>query len=419
MFLTRKLKIFLFQKLAIPEQSNWEIIQHVTETSLDPTMYWLAGKVLNFGENYNYLIKHFFGVTASDLTTDIKNKIYGIGVVFDAGNGEVQFLHRTFAEFYAAKFIMLVLENIVFREINNETIVVEKFTDIFTNDLCDKKNDRDVVLLFLNDMIKERLSKEDVDVFSRLKNYKCIRNQKISQGTKTSVEKSKNQKISQATTNTNKKIVKHLIKKKFPYILDFFIHVYKVPVDDLESAMSHIHAYKARSFQTNLCFLFAKPLVNFKWIFIILNRLQQLDGGNIKDRCIWSGVDFRPYSIQDLIRAIDKKHYREIDTKQYSEIKGDLFGTLLLSKDYRDDVLNQLSALVDNCGGEFENFPTIFQQFQFSNKHEFRDKCRKIMRFDTIPEFEDIRNWEFRHVGDSMRLIMADLHFIGHFDFID
>jgi hypothetical protein len=177
-----------------------------------------------------------------------------------------------------------------------------------------------------------------------------------------------------------------------------------VPVDDLAWIMGLFH--------TNLCSLFAKPLDNFKWIFIILNRLKQLDGCNIEDRCIWSGVDRRTYSIQDVIKAIDTKHY--------SKIEGDFFCTLLFLKDHRDVVLNELSTLVDNCGGEFENFP--FQQFQFSNKHELRDKSREIMRFDSLPEFEDIiRNRDMTSLmrDRKVQMMMQEFDWIELYGFID
>lgn len=112
-FVDRKYNIFLSQKNGLPTASIAD--RHVS-THLDEHVYKMAGKVINFGDEYDSLIVQIFGKKLLYPDKSDIDDIKRVGIVFVLEDKETQdaskdfqFIHRTFAEFYSAKFLEKVI----------------------------------------------------------------------------------------------------------------------------------------------------------------------------------------------------------------------------------------------------------------------------------------------------------------------
>ncbi|OXA40266.1 hypothetical protein Fcan01_25039 [Folsomia candida] len=153
-FIDRKYNIYLLHKNFL---SNASIIDRHVSRNLDERMYKIAGEVINFGENYDSLIIRACGNKLLCPDQSDIDDIIRVGLVYeDKEAHNLQFIHRTFAEFYVAKFLADVINRLSSHANNSFEEDSRLVTDIFL-----KHSDKiyEVMpFMFLSDMLKARLA---------------------------------------------------------------------------------------------------------------------------------------------------------------------------------------------------------------------------------------------------------------------
>lgn len=155
-YVDQKVHLYFCQKIGIPEGVDLKLL----ENSITPQMYWLAGQTLNCGSEYQTLVLNWYG-KISKFSQKISQDLLGIGIVYAGKVGSPpEFLHRTFALFYLAKFITLIITEICWHPEQHKDILENG--DLLTVLLLSQiRNEEGSVVqcLFLNGMIQTSIGR--------------------------------------------------------------------------------------------------------------------------------------------------------------------------------------------------------------------------------------------------------------------
>ncbi|OXA42364.1 hypothetical protein Fcan01_22792 [Folsomia candida] len=147
-FIDRKYEIYMTQKLGIPGCVNPAIFQEC----FDEYFYKFAGDVMGDRRPYEELVLLACGQKLLSPKKLITDQVFRVGIAYEENEGKTPtFIHRTFAEFYVAKFIASQVETICYSEKDNsEKLKVLRSVLIdFDHGACK------MVWVFLNDIMKD------------------------------------------------------------------------------------------------------------------------------------------------------------------------------------------------------------------------------------------------------------------------
>ncbi|OXA40883.1 uncharacterized protein LOC118439161 [Folsomia candida] len=152
-FIDRKYHIYLSQKNGLPNSSVAD--RHVS-ARLDEYMYKIAVEIINCSEDYDSLITRVCGRKLLCPDKMVVDDIIRLGIAYeDKGAKNLQFIHRTFAEFYVAKFLASEIDRLSHHGNNS----FEEDAKLLTNILLQREPANHFALFsFLDDMIKARLA---------------------------------------------------------------------------------------------------------------------------------------------------------------------------------------------------------------------------------------------------------------------